>query len=94
MVIEHVNIELMIADPLTKGMPPSKFKDHIDHMGLSLLVLFYCIRQCMKLYFSYDISHYVLCAYSVICLRNVIKVWTKNKHRVYSLRYVGDYYKT
>ena len=38
MVIEHVNTELMIVDPVTKGMPPSKFKDHIDHMGLGLLV--------------------------------------------------------
>ena len=38
LVIEHVSTELMIADPLTKGMPPSKFKDHIDHMGLDLLV--------------------------------------------------------
>ena len=37
-VIEHINTELMIVDPLTKGMPPSKFKDHIDHMGLGLLV--------------------------------------------------------
>ena len=38
MVIEHVSTELMIVDPLTKGMPPSKFKDHKDHMGLGLLV--------------------------------------------------------
>ena len=38
MVIEHVNNELMIVDPVTKGMPPSKFKDHTDHMGLGLLV--------------------------------------------------------
>ena len=37
-VIEHINTELMIVYPLTKGMPPSKFKDHIDHMGLGLLV--------------------------------------------------------
>ena len=36
--IEHVSTELMIADPLTKGMPLSKFKDHIDHMGPGLLV--------------------------------------------------------
>ena len=39
MVVEHVSIELMIADPLTKGMPLSKFKDHIDHMGLGLILL-------------------------------------------------------
>jgi len=28
-VIEHISTELMIADPLTKGMPPFKFKDHV-----------------------------------------------------------------
>ena len=37
-VIEHINTELMIANPLTKGMPLSKFKDHIYHMGLGLFV--------------------------------------------------------
>ena len=25
----------MLADPLTKGMPPQKFKDHLVTMGLS-----------------------------------------------------------
>ena len=34
-VIEHISTELMIADPLTKGMPPLKFKDHVKKMGLS-----------------------------------------------------------
>ena len=33
-VIEHISTELMIADPLTKGMPPMKFKDHVDRMGI------------------------------------------------------------
>ena len=33
-VIEHISIELMIADPLTKGMPPFKFKDHVERMRL------------------------------------------------------------
>jgi len=33
-VIEHISTELMIVDPLTKGMPPSKFKDHVESMGL------------------------------------------------------------
>ncbi|RVW70146.1 Retrovirus-related Pol polyprotein from transposon TNT 1-94 [Vitis vinifera] len=37
-VIEHINTELMIANPLTKGMPPSKFKDHVDRMGLGSFV--------------------------------------------------------
>ena len=34
MVIEHISTELMIVDPLTKCMPPMKFKDHVDKMGL------------------------------------------------------------
>ena len=38
MVIEHISIELMIADPLTKGMPLLKFKDHVVNMGLSFLM--------------------------------------------------------
>ena len=32
-VIEHISIELMIDDPLSKGMPPLKFKDHVENMG-------------------------------------------------------------
>ena len=38
MVIEQVGIELMIVDPLTKGIPPLKFKDHVDRLGLGTLV--------------------------------------------------------
>ena len=37
-VIEHISTELMIADPLTTGMPPLKFKDHVVNMGVSSLV--------------------------------------------------------
>ena len=33
-VIEHISTELMIVDPLTKGMPPKYFKDHVVQMGL------------------------------------------------------------
>jgi len=33
-VIEHVSTKLMIADPLTKGMPPKNLKDHVVRMGL------------------------------------------------------------
>ena len=33
-VVEHVSIELMLVDPLTKGMPPFKFKDHVERIGL------------------------------------------------------------
>ena len=37
-IIEHVSIELMTADTLTKGMPPMKFKDHIDKMELGSIM--------------------------------------------------------
>ena len=37
-VIKHISTELMIANPLTKGMPPLKFKDHVMNMGLSSLM--------------------------------------------------------
>ena len=38
MVIEHINTELMIVDPLIKSMSPLKFKDHVVNMGLSSLM--------------------------------------------------------
>ena len=37
-VIEHISTEFMIVDPLTKGMPPLKFKDHVVNMRLSSLM--------------------------------------------------------
>ena len=37
-VIEHISTELMIADPLTKGMPPKGFKDHVARMGLGSIM--------------------------------------------------------
>ena len=33
-VIGHISTESMIVDPLTKGMPPKFFKDHLVQMGL------------------------------------------------------------
>ena len=32
--IEHISTKLMIADPLTKGLPPKTFKEHTISMGL------------------------------------------------------------
>ncbi|XP_031106199.1 secreted RxLR effector protein 161-like [Ipomoea triloba] len=37
-IIEHIKTELMLADPLTKGMPPFKFKDLVQKMGLSSIL--------------------------------------------------------
>ena len=34
-IIEHINTELMIADPMTKGLPAKVFQDHATHMGSS-----------------------------------------------------------
>ena len=33
MSIEHINIDLMIADPLTKGLPP-KTSGHVENMNI------------------------------------------------------------
>jgi hypothetical protein len=30
--IEHIRTELMIADPMTKGLPVKQFKSHVEHM--------------------------------------------------------------
>ena len=37
-VIEHVGTELMIPDPLTKGMPLKNFKDHVVGMRLGSMM--------------------------------------------------------
>ena len=37
-VVEHVITELMIADSLTKGIPPKKFRDHVISMGLGSMM--------------------------------------------------------
>jgi len=33
-VIEHIGTNLMIADPLTKGLPPKTFIGHVERMGV------------------------------------------------------------
>lgn len=33
-VIKHTNAEAMIADPLTKGLAPKVFKEHVIKMGV------------------------------------------------------------
>ena len=32
--LEHIRTEKMLADPLTKGLPPNVFKEHVAGMGL------------------------------------------------------------
>ena len=32
--IQHISTEMMIADPLTKGLPPKIFHEHVERMGI------------------------------------------------------------
>ena len=32
--IEHIGTDFMLADPLTKGLPPKFFHEHTTHMGV------------------------------------------------------------
>jgi transposase InsO family protein len=32
--IEHIGTDSMLADPLTKGLTPNKFEEHVAHMGV------------------------------------------------------------
>ena len=34
MFIENIGTNSMIADPLTKGLPPKVFHEHTTHMGI------------------------------------------------------------
>ena len=36
--IDHISTRLMIANPLTKGMPPKIYKEHVEHMRLSSIL--------------------------------------------------------
>lgn len=37
-VIQHINTDSMIFDPLTKGTPPKKFKDYVESMRLGYMM--------------------------------------------------------
>ena len=32
--VEHISTNLMIADPLTKGLSPKAFNEHVERMGI------------------------------------------------------------
>ncbi|KAL6342704.1 hypothetical protein AAG906_013110 [Vitis piasezkii] len=36
--IEHISTGLMIADPLTKGLPLKAYKEHVEHMRLNFVL--------------------------------------------------------
>ena len=35
--IEHISTNSMIADPLTKGLPPKVYHEHVTHMSVILI---------------------------------------------------------
>ena len=35
--IEHISTKLMIVDPLTKGLPPKTFIEHVESMGIIVI---------------------------------------------------------
>ena len=61
-VIEHIGTELMIDDPLTKSIPPFKFKDHVSRMGLGSIMWFPYLdiivnRTLIYVIFSFCCAH-------------------------------------
>ena len=37
--IEHISTNLMIVDPLTKGLPPKTFTGHVEKWALSDIII-------------------------------------------------------
>ena len=37
-IIRHISTRLMIVDPLTKGLPPKTYKEHVEHIGLNSIL--------------------------------------------------------
>ena len=35
--IEHISTNFMIIDPLTKGLPPRTFIEHVENMGIIVI---------------------------------------------------------
>jgi len=35
--IEHISINFTIADPLTKGLPPKTFIEHVENMSIVVI---------------------------------------------------------
>ena len=35
--IEHISTNIMIVDPLTKGLPPNTFIEHVENMDIIII---------------------------------------------------------
>ena len=51
--IQRISTELMIADPLTEGISPKLFRNHVEHMGLRSSLWRINISLVLKLYGIY-----------------------------------------
>ena len=40
--IEHISVGLMIVDPLTKGLSPKAYKEHVEHKRLNSVLKISC----------------------------------------------------
>ena len=56
--LEHVRTEKMPADPLTKGLPPSVFREHVANMGLRESLWFLDNKGLVKNLFQNREVHY------------------------------------
>ena len=43
MSIKHLNIELMVVDPLTKGLLPKTFKEHVKRVLIVTFDAYYVL---------------------------------------------------
>jgi hypothetical protein len=83
-IIKHIYIELMITNPLTKSIPPFKFKNHAVKMRLSSSCDFSCMKYIIfkKILFIVMFSH----IYTHLNLFEKTRMYRKkNKHKVYLL---------
>ena len=60
-VIEHISTKLMIADPLTKGMPPMKFNNHVDRKGDCFLFIIVYIHLVHEILIHTVIFSFFIC---------------------------------
>jgi len=52
--IQYVKTDMMVVDPLTKGLQPKAFKEHVQRMGVS------CKRvQCFVDFHTFELELYV-----------------------------------
>ena len=47
--LEHISTKKILADPLTKGLPPNVFNEHIAGMGLREILWFSENKRAQKL---------------------------------------------